>query len=94
MSEDVKRIYRYLDEKNVKHSNLGYRYLMDAIEIIIENPSQNQKMNGVYEKVAEMHSTTSICVERAIRHTISQKNQTSKEFISKASDDIRYSNCM
>lgn len=92
MSKNVSTIYSYLDSENVKHSNLGYKYLFDMIAMIVESPERFDKISDAYDLVAEKHSTRSSCVERAIRHTIIQKNTTNKEFILKATHDILYNN--
>lgn len=74
----------YLDKKNVKHSSLGFKYLVSAFMITGIDASQNITMAEVYQKVANKHGTRPNCVERAIRYSIKHQGITNKEFIFKA----------
>lgn len=50
---------------------LGYRYLREALKLILKDPSyMNSVTKRLYEDVAKAFNTTNSRVERAIRHTI------------------------
>lgn len=89
MADFTHEIYRYLNSANLKHSNLGYTYLFAVIKKMLENES-SVKISDIYSQVAEEYKTSSICVERAIRYTILEKNITNKEFIMRACHEIKY----
>jgi hypothetical protein len=92
MTNEMKDIYKYLNNTDIKHSNAGYRYLLDAICMMVEDPIENAKISVVYGKLAKKNGTSSICVERAIRYTILSLNLSNKEFIVRASHEILYCN--
>lgn len=49
----------------------GYRYLIDAILMISENPELVYKFNNtLYPAISEIHDVTPLSVERSIRHSI------------------------
>lgn len=49
----------------------GYRYIVDAVEIILENPEATYNLNAeVYPTIAKMHDRSKISVERSIRNAI------------------------
>jgi len=49
----------------------GYRYIRDALKVIISDPNvMNAVTKGLYPDVADMFDTTPSKVERAIRHAI------------------------
>lgn len=79
-------INNYLEEQGIKHTNLGYRYLATAI--VLGTESLPGKIAELYEKIADMHDTSSLSVERAIRYSLSKKETTNKEFIFKAVDRL------
>lgn len=91
MSEYVRTIYTYLDSVDIKHANLGYKYLLDTISLLIENPEKYVRITDAYQFVAKKYDTNSTCVERAIRYTIIHKSTTNKEFILKATHEIIFS---
>ena len=78
MADNIE-ICNYLKQQGIKNTNLGYRYLTSAIHIGLESPPL--KIADLYRKVAEMHSTTALSVERAIRYSLIDKNITNKKFI-------------
>ncbi|MBP8641049.1 MAG: hypothetical protein KBI01_09175 [Oscillospiraceae bacterium] len=87
---DTKAINNYLEDKGIKHSNLGFRYLLTAILLGIDSPSGYKRITDMYETVATVHHTDAAAVEHAIRYSISKKNITNKEFITKAVDELSY----
>lgn len=46
----------------------GFKYIIDAIEILSKD--ETAKTTWVYQLVANKHTTTVSCVERAIRHAL------------------------
>lgn len=50
----------------------GFRYLGSAIEIYADHKGQISITKELYPAVAELHNTTGIRVERAIRNAISK----------------------
>lgn len=82
-------VYNYLNSIGIKHSNVGFKYLIDAICFMVEDPIENDKINVVYNKIAQKYGTSAVCVERSIRYLVRPKN-SNKEFIVKASHDIIY----
>jgi len=81
-------IHFYLNKKKIKHSHIGYRYLVEAIFIGIESPMFLTKIMKVYERVAEIYHTDAGRVGRGIRYAVSPLKMTNKEFILKAADDL------
>ena len=81
-------INRYLDATGIKHSHIGYRYLLAAIQLGTKSPKSLIKITDLYQKIALNYETEVISVERAIRYAVSPLNLTNKEFITKAVDDI------
>lgn len=63
----TRRIYRELDWVGISPKNIGYRYLADAILLIIRNSSAN-----VYKEVAEMYKKSDASVERAMQNAINR----------------------
>lgn len=63
----LRRIYRELDCVGISPKNIGYRYLADAILLIMKNPSAN-----VYKEVAESHRKSDASVERAMQNAINR----------------------
>lgn len=98
-----KQIMEYLDKREVKHSNMGFMYLCDAIELGMKNEKNKYRMtgkDGIYTLVAGMHKgieATPSRVERAIRHSIgasgwafdNEESITNSEFIARAADELR-----
>lgn len=85
---ETKTINNYLEEQGVKHSNLGFRYLITAISLGLQSPPLSMTMSDLYAQTAEKHSTDAMRVERAIRYSISNSTVSNKEFIAKAIDEL------
>lgn len=64
---EKRKIEDLLDKFNMPIDNLGYRYLITALEIYMKDI--NIKITSIYKEVAEIHNTTASRVERAIRHS-------------------------
>ncbi len=72
--EDCGRhIARMLAAVGVPTNLLGYGYLRTALTLMLAQPEMSHGlMRSLYPEVALRHATTARCVERAIRHAISQ----------------------
>ena len=65
------RIYDVLAEIGVPAGLLGWDYVTEAVEMVMDDPRAIQTMTkGLYPAIAERHQTTPTRVERAIRHAI------------------------
>lgn len=71
MSESIlrKNIFELLKELGVPSHICGHKYLFDAIEKVYTKPKRITAMK-LYEMIADAHQTTSMRVERAMRHAI------------------------
>ena len=63
----TRRAYRELDLVGISPKNIGYRYLADAILLIMKDSSAN-----VYRELAEMHKKSDASVERAMQNAINR----------------------
>lgn len=63
----TRRVYRELDWIGISPKNIGYRYLADAILLIIRDSSAN-----VYRELAEMYKKSDASVERAMQNAINR----------------------
>lgn len=75
-NEQKKRIHQYLLSVGIKPHNAGFVYLVDAIEMMIEEKSPKLNICAeVYQKIADKYiDTTWQQVERCIRYVISRSN--------------------
>lgn len=78
----------YLETKGIKHALVGYRYLLTAIRLGIDDRTQLARINDLYCRIAQMYQTEPNNVERGIRHSIIKYGLPNKEFIVKAVDDL------
>ena len=86
MGGNSSTIKNYLDKCGVKHSNLGFKYLVSVIMIVGADPDNNTVISEVYKKVAEKYNSAPNSVERAIRYSIKHHKITNKEFVNRAID--------
>ena len=63
----TRRVYRELDRIGISPKNIGYRYLADAVLLIIRDSSAN-----VYKEIAKMHKKSDASVERAMQNAINR----------------------
>lgn len=63
----TRRVYRELDWVGISPKNIGYRYLADAILLIIRDSSAS-----VYREIAEMYKKSDASVERAMQNAINR----------------------
>lgn len=66
-------IQRILKDLGVPSSILGYKYLVCAIKLVVQDFEASRDMTscaGLYSRVAEVSGTTNARAERGIRHAI------------------------
>lgn len=63
----TRRAYRELDRIGISPKNIGYRYLADAILLLIKDSSAN-----VYKDLAEIYKKSDASVERAMQNAINR----------------------
>lgn len=63
----TQRVYRELDLIGISPKNIGYRYLADAILLVMKNSSAN-----VYKELAENYRKSDASVERAMQNAINR----------------------
>lgn len=63
-------IANILKELGVPASLQGYRYIICAVDLLVEDISRIDSILGLYDKVAEKCNTTRSKAERSIRHAI------------------------
>lgn len=66
--KQYKEIVELLNEFSIPKHLRGYRMIIDAIQVLSENP--NISVLDLYTKVAEIHNSTVSRTERAIRYAI------------------------
>ncbi len=81
------KIKNYLDRCGVKHSQLGFKYLVSVFNIMCEEPDSKMTLSEVYEQVAEQYNSTPKSVAKAIDYSIRHHKVTNKEFIYRAIDN-------
>lgn len=65
-----------LNELNIKINLKGYRYWVEAVKYVIENNKTSYSMTKeIYTYLADKHNDTGHRVERALRHTIQDKQE-------------------
>ena len=88
-------VTRHLIETGISTHVVGYRYCVQAIEMILKQLSYRPLMKCVYPVIAEKNNTTVPCVESAIRKAIAtitdiEWNQLSnRTFLSRMAEQIR-----
>lgn len=75
---EKRKIEDLLDKLNMPIDNLGYRYVISALEIYIQDI--NTKITLVYSQVAKKYNSTSSRVERAIRHLVECAEKNIKQY--------------
>ncbi len=91
-STDINSVYayRYIRSKGIKYSNLGFQYLLEAINIGVTNPEKLRRIKSLYEEIANRFDTNSMNVERNIRYSIAPLGEKNKEFIIKSVNELKY----
>ena len=73
IQDDAARVSHLLAEIGVPGNLLGCTYLRTALTLLLQEPRLGRTISrSLYPRVAETHQTTPACVERAIRHAITQ----------------------
>lgn len=75
---EKRKIENLLDRLNIPLDNLGYRYLISALEIYTKDI--NTKITLIYSQVAKKHNSTASRVERAIRHSVECAEENIKQY--------------
>lgn len=75
---DKRKLEDLLDKLNMPIDNLGYRYLISALEIYTKDI--NTKITLVYSQVSKKHNSTNSRVERAIRHSVGCVEENIKRY--------------
>jgi hypothetical protein len=89
-----KDIADYLDKYGLKHSLIGFDYLVTAIIFGLENNELKYHTCDLYNAVAKFYDINTSRIERSIRNSIlvAKINESSGEFLAKAIDSFYYSN--
>ena len=69
----IEQVTHVLDKLNIRMSNKGYTYWIDAIAYAINNIDINGyaiNMSNIYKVIAAKYNVTPSSVERALRHSI------------------------
>ncbi len=83
-------IYQQLNREGVKHSRVGFRYLMELLRLMDENPYEKKNLYDYYDEIAKAYDVKPASVERAIRYSIAESGKTSKEFILQTYREMLY----
>ena len=71
------KIENLLDKLGIPIDNLGYKYLIMAVQLHKET---SKTLEGIYQTIADKYETTKYSVERAIRHVHENRKEQLKEF--------------
>lgn len=88
-------VTRHLIDTGISTHIIGYRYCVQAIELLLTQSSYCPLMKFVYPTISEKNGTTVACVESAIRKAIAtvsdpQLNRLSnRSFLSRMAEQIR-----
>lgn len=75
---EKRKLENILDKLNIPVDNLGYVYLIAAVEFYSKSKTNN--ITKIYKEVAEAYATKYSRVERAIRHEIHRNEDKIKQF--------------
>lgn len=75
---DKRKLENILNELNIAVDNLGYTYLLTAVELYLNSRTGN--LTEIYEEIARRYKTRYSRVERAIRHEIGKNENKIKQF--------------
>ncbi len=92
MSTQKRNILDYLDSLKIDKALNGYLYLIEAMEIGLEDKKKLKSISEVYRILAETHDTTINSIERSIAYSLSALGTSNKSFIVNAvlNIDARY----
>lgn len=70
MGTHDKEIREILYRLGVNSTYLGFAYVIDCVNMILENEERRYSMKSLYIDTAQIHRTTDRCVERDIRNLV------------------------
>ncbi len=88
MSCYQRNIIAYLDSKQLHKSLSGYRYLLDAIKIGLEDNRKLKCISEIYKILAQENCSSIGSIERGIGYALSELQTSNKSFIVDAVFDI------
>ena len=88
-----KSIGEYLESQGIRHSNVGFRYLMLGIRLSLDGKVNYGRINSVYEEIGRQANVTVGQVDCAIRSVIRKSSDpvSNKEFLIRAVDTLNWS---
>lgn len=90
-----KQISEYLDKEGIAHANLGYKFLMTGIRLILDERVVRGETMDLYKEIAAIYDTDVSTVERSIRGSIRGSyavGTPNREFFTKACDNLIFEN--
>lgn len=72
------KILRSIMEVGVPTNILGYKYIVEALKIMIDG-EKHYLISGIYNEIADKNLTTTQCVESAIRNAIMQASKKNND---------------
>lgn len=89
------QISQYLDKEGIAHANLGYKFLMTGIRLLLDEKVMRGETMELYKKIGEIYGTDVGTVERSIRSSVRGSyavGTPNREFFAKACDNLIFSN--
>ena len=88
-----KTIGEYLESQGIRHSNIGFKYLMLGIRVSLDGKVNYARINSVYEEIGRQAGVTVGQVDCAIRSVIRKTENpvSNKEFLIRAVDTLTWS---
>lgn len=89
-----KAISEYLESKEIRHANVGFKYLMQGIRLSLDGKVNYGRINSIYEAIAQEAGVTVGQVDCAIRNVIRKTSEpvSNKEFLVRAVDTLTWDN--
>jgi len=85
------QVYKYLETQNLNHGLDGYRFLLAAIEALVENGAPYCSMTDLYKKVSAKVSVSPRNVEARVCRVLKPLKIKPKAFIYQAADALIFS---
>lgn len=79
MDNTIEIVY-CLKKRGLKHSNGGFMYLKELLEMMVEEQNLHMNLCDYYEVLSQKYKVKPSSVERAIRYSIAKSGLTNKEF--------------
>ena len=88
-----KTIGEYLESQGIRHSNIGFKFLMLGIRVSLDGKVNYARINSVYEEIGRQAGVTVGQVDCAIRSVIRKTENpvSNKEFLIRAVDTLTWS---